>query len=83
MRTIGGAFGAQIAAAIVTNHIPEGARYASESGYTTAFVMGAIAVAVATAAAALIPGRRPLPADDGLAELAHGAGRLASGRSSS
>ena len=57
MRTIGGAFGAQIAAAIVTNHIAPGARYAAESGFTTAFLMGAITVAIATGAAALIPGR--------------------------
>jgi EmrB/QacA subfamily drug resistance transporter len=58
MRTIGGAFGAQIAAAIVTNHIAEGSRYASESGFTAAFVMGTIALAVAFLAALLIPGRR-------------------------
>jgi EmrB/QacA subfamily drug resistance transporter len=57
MRTIGGAFGAQIAATIVTNHIAPGARYAAESGFTTAFLMGAIVVAIATGAAALIPGR--------------------------
>ena len=58
MRTIGGAFGAQIAAAIVTNHIAEGSHYAGESGFTAAFVMGTIALAVAFLAALLIPGRR-------------------------
>jgi EmrB/QacA subfamily drug resistance transporter len=73
MRTVGGAFGAQIAAAIVTNHIAEGSRYAAESGFTTAFVMGAIAVAISFAAATLIPGRRTRPAHDGLPEAALGA----------
>jgi EmrB/QacA subfamily drug resistance transporter len=58
MRTVGGAFGAQIAAAIVTDHIAEGSRYAGESGFTAAFVMGTIAVGVAFLAALLIPGRR-------------------------
>ncbi len=57
MRTIGGAFGAQIAAAIVTNHIAEGSRYATESGFTAAFVIGTIALGVAFLAALLIPGR--------------------------
>jgi sugar phosphate permease len=58
MRTVGGAFGAQIAAAIVTDHIAAGSRYAAESGFTSAFVMGTIAVGIAMLAATLIPGRR-------------------------
>jgi MFS family permease len=58
MRTVGGAFGAQIAAAIVTGHLEPGTRYAAESGFTAAFAMGAIALVVALGAAALIPGRR-------------------------
>jgi EmrB/QacA subfamily drug resistance transporter len=58
MRTVGGAFGAQIAAAIVTNHIAAGSRYAAESGFTAAFIMGTVAVAIAMLAATLIPGRR-------------------------
>jgi EmrB/QacA subfamily drug resistance transporter len=58
MRTVGGAFGAQIAAAIVTDHIAAGSRYAAESGFTAAFVMGTVAVAIAMLAATLIPGRR-------------------------
>jgi EmrB/QacA subfamily drug resistance transporter len=57
MRTVGGAFGAQIAAAIIANHIAAGATYASESGFEAAFIMGAVAVAVAFGAATLIPGR--------------------------
>jgi EmrB/QacA subfamily drug resistance transporter len=58
MRTVGGAFGAQIAAAIITNHIATGGRFPDESGYTAAFVMGTIVVVVALLAATLIPGRR-------------------------
>jgi EmrB/QacA subfamily drug resistance transporter len=56
MRTIGGAFGAQIAAAIVAGHVAVGARYATESGFTTAFAVGAVAVGLSVCAAALIPG---------------------------
>src|SRR4029079_14819749 len=55
MRTVGGAFGAQIAAAIITNHVEPGTTFPTESGFTTAFVVGAISVAVAFAAATLIP----------------------------
>jgi EmrB/QacA subfamily drug resistance transporter len=77
MRTVGGAFGAQIAAAIVTNHIADGSRYASESGFTTAFVMGTITVTIAFLAATLIPGRgrAGLPAD-AVPEVSHPGGRL-------
>jgi EmrB/QacA subfamily drug resistance transporter len=57
MRTVGGAFGAQIAAAIVTGHLEPGTRYAAESGFTTAFAMGTVALLVALGAGALIPGR--------------------------
>ncbi len=58
MRTVGGAFGAQIAATIITNHFEPGTSFPSESGFEAAFVMGAVAVAAAFAAATLIPGRR-------------------------
>jgi EmrB/QacA subfamily drug resistance transporter len=58
MRTVGGAFGAQIAAAIVSDHIAPGALYATEAGFTDAFVLGAVALVVALGASALIPGRR-------------------------
>ena len=58
MRTIGGAFGAQIAAAIVADHVAAGHRYATEAGFTDAFILSAVALVVAFGAAALIPGRR-------------------------
>jgi MFS family permease len=62
MRTVGGAFGAQIAAAIITGHVEPGTDFPAESGFTAAFVLGAVSVAVAFAAATLIPGRRrPAP----------------------
>jgi EmrB/QacA subfamily drug resistance transporter len=57
MRTVGGAFGAQIAAAIIANSIAPGAIHPTESGFEAAFIMGAVAVAVAFAVATLIPGR--------------------------
>lgn len=63
-RTIGGAFGAQLAAVIVAEHVSAGSVFPSESGFTTAFAVGAIALGLALAAAAGIPGRRrPAPAD--------------------
>jgi EmrB/QacA subfamily drug resistance transporter len=57
MRTVGGAFGAQLAAAIVAEHVTAGSPFPAESGFTTAFVIGAIALVLALAAAAAIPGR--------------------------
>jgi EmrB/QacA subfamily drug resistance transporter len=63
MRTVGGAFGAQIAAAMIANHLSPNGRFPAESGFTAAFVMGAVAVAVAFAAATLIPGRRAMLAE--------------------
>jgi EmrB/QacA subfamily drug resistance transporter len=62
MRTIGGSLGGQIAASIVAGHLIAGTRQPAESGFTEAFVISAIAVLVAFAAALAIP-RRP-PADD-------------------
>jgi MFS family permease len=56
MRTVGGAFGGQIAAAIVAHHTTTG--FPAESGFTTAFVMGSVAVGCAMLAATLIPARR-------------------------
>jgi len=78
MRTVGGAFGAQIAAAIVTDHIAAGSRYASESGFTEAFVIGAVAVTVALAAATLIPrpGPRVRIGPDPLRRSVHGPSRI-------
>ena len=57
MRTVGGAFGGQIAAAIVADHIDAGTGLAAESGFTAAFALGAVALAIALFAATLIPGR--------------------------
>ena len=58
MRTVGGAFGAQIAATIITSHLEPGTAFPTEDGFTTAFVLGAISVAVAFGAATRIPGRK-------------------------
>ncbi|MFF0425641.1 MFS transporter [Streptomyces sp. NPDC004520] len=57
MRTIGGSLGAQIAASIVVSETIPGTRIPVESGYTTAFVMSAVALGVATLAALAGPGR--------------------------
>jgi MFS family permease len=56
MRTVGGAFGGQIAAAIVAAHHTTGG-FPAESGFTVAFAMGAVALVLAMLAALLIPGR--------------------------
>jgi EmrB/QacA subfamily drug resistance transporter len=58
MRTVGGAFGGQLAAVIVAEHVSAGSAFPAETGFTTAFAVGAIALALALAAAAAIPGRR-------------------------
>ncbi|MGW2591179.1 MFS transporter [Streptomyces sp. NPDC001515] len=57
MRTIGGSLGAQIAASIVAARTVPGTGMPVESGYTTAFVMSAIALGLAAAAALAGPGR--------------------------
>ncbi len=57
MRTIGGTFGAQIASTIVTGEVIPGTRFPVESGYTTAFVLSAIAMGVAALVALAGPGR--------------------------
>jgi EmrB/QacA subfamily drug resistance transporter len=62
MRTVGGAFGGQLAAVIVAEHVTAGSAFPDESGFTTAFVIGAVALALALVAAAAIPGRRRAPA---------------------
>jgi EmrB/QacA subfamily drug resistance transporter len=58
MRTVGGAFGAQLAAVIVSEHVTPGSPFPEESGFTLAFALGAGALVLALAAAAGIPGRR-------------------------
>ncbi|MEV3872567.1 MFS transporter [Streptomyces sp. NPDC049906] len=56
LRTVGGSLGAQIAASIVAAEAVPGTRVPAESGYTTAFVMSAIALGVAALAALAGPG---------------------------
>ncbi|MFD6423254.1 MFS transporter [Streptomyces sp. NPDC060198] len=56
MRTIGGSLGAQIAASLVAAETIPGTPIPVESGYTTAFVMSAVALGVATLAALAGPG---------------------------
>ncbi|MFW6695542.1 hypothetical protein [Streptomyces sp. MAR4 CNX-425] len=56
MRTIGGSLGAQIGASIVASETIANTRVPAESGYTTAFVMSAAALGLATAAALAGPG---------------------------
>lgn len=58
MRSIGGAIGAQIAASIIAGHVNHHSGVPAESGYTTAFIMSAVAVFVAFLAGLLIPSRR-------------------------
>jgi EmrB/QacA subfamily drug resistance transporter len=57
MRTVGGAFGAQIAAAIISGNLVAGSAYPAEAGYTEAFLISAAALCLALLAALLIPGR--------------------------
>jgi EmrB/QacA subfamily drug resistance transporter len=57
MRTVGGAFGGQLAAVILAEHVSAGSAFPAEAGFSTAFAVGAIALALALAAAAAIPGR--------------------------
>lgn len=56
MRTIGGTFGAQIASTAVTSKRIAGTSIPAESGYTSAFILSAMALAVATLAALTVPG---------------------------
>lgn len=58
VRTVGGSIGAQISAAIVTATLMTGTATPAESGYTTAFTVSAIALAVAGLVALAAPGRR-------------------------
>jgi EmrB/QacA subfamily drug resistance transporter len=74
MRTVGGAFGAQVAASIVAGHIGAGG-LPQESGFTAAFAASAAALALALIAGLLIPGRRSE------AVVPHGQPRLGEPRS--
>jgi EmrB/QacA subfamily drug resistance transporter len=63
MRQIGGAIGAQVAAAIVSGHLILGGRFPAESGYTVAFAMSGVAAVIALLVTFAIPAReRPVPA---------------------
>jgi EmrB/QacA subfamily drug resistance transporter len=56
MRTVGGALGSQVAAAIVAAHLLSNGT-PEESGYTTAFALAAGAILLSLVAASLVPGR--------------------------
>jgi predicted MFS family arabinose efflux permease len=62
MRQIGGAIGAQVAAAIVSAHLVLGGAFPAESGYTTAFAMSGVGALVALGVTFAIPAREA-PAD--------------------
>ena len=57
MRSIGGSIGAQLAASIVAGHIAARTHLPTETGYVEAFVMSAVGLAFAFAAALAIPRR--------------------------
>ncbi len=57
MRQIGGAIGAQVAAAIVSAHLVLGGAYPAESGYTIAFAMSGVAAIGALFVTFVIPAR--------------------------
>jgi EmrB/QacA subfamily drug resistance transporter len=68
MRQIGGAIGAQVAAAIVSASFVAGGRYPAESGFTGAFTMSAVASVVALGVCFAIPSREAVRARGGLSE---------------
>jgi len=57
MRTVGGAIGAQISAAIVSADLVLGGRFPAESGFVTAFAMSGVGALVALGVTFLIPSR--------------------------
>ena len=57
MRSVGGAIGAQISAAVVSAHFVLGGRFPAESGFETAFVMSGAGGLVALALTFAIPAR--------------------------
>jgi EmrB/QacA subfamily drug resistance transporter len=58
MRTVGGAFGAAVATAILTGHTIGSSAIPSEGAYTAAFVMSAVGGLLAIAAALAVPRSR-------------------------
>jgi MFS family permease len=73
MRTIGGAVGAQVAAAIVSASLEEGALYPSESGFTGAFTMSALGSLVALLVCFVIPSRAAVRASARVTEATEAA----------
>jgi EmrB/QacA subfamily drug resistance transporter len=73
MRTIGGAIGAQVAAAIVSASLEDGATFPAESGFTGAFAMSAAASAVALLVCFAIPSRAAVRARTRVAEATEAA----------
>ena len=61
MRTVGGAIGSQVAAAIVTSHVATRG-VPAEAGYTEAFAVAAIAIGFSLVAALFVPRPRLTPA---------------------
>jgi EmrB/QacA subfamily drug resistance transporter len=57
MRTVGGAFGAAVAAAILAGHTIAGSAIPSEHAYTVAFVLSSVGGVLAIAASLLVPTR--------------------------
>jgi hypothetical protein len=57
MRTVGGAIGAQLSAAIVSAEFVLGGRFPAESGFVAAFAMSAAGALVALGVTFLIPAR--------------------------
>jgi sugar phosphate permease len=57
MRTVGGAFGAAVASAILTGNTIAGTSLPSEAAYTAAFVLSAVGGVLAVGAALLVPTR--------------------------
>jgi MFS family permease len=58
MRTLGGAFGGQLAATFLADNLIRGSSLPTDHGYTLAFGVCAVALVAGVAAGLLIPGRR-------------------------
>jgi MFS family permease len=71
MRTIGGSVGGSVAASIVAGHVALSTGLPEESGFTLAFVVSAVGVALAFVATLAIPERTAA----GRLAAAHAAGR--------
>ena len=61
MRTVGGAFGAAVATAVLTGNTIAGTPLPTEGAYTAAFVLSAVGGVLALGAALLVPTRRLAP----------------------